>query len=69
MDFNGLVRTTISGKAITLQTYGSIWRAKRTAACRVTQSVYGCGMTSKKLLDGTGAHEACRDTSRAASHC
>jgi Cation/multidrug efflux pump len=28
MDFNGLVRTTISGKAITLQTYGSIWRQK-----------------------------------------
>ena len=34
MDFNGLVLITISGKAITWRTYGSIWRAKSTAACR-----------------------------------
>ena len=51
MDFNGLV-PSISGKAITWRTYGSIWRTS-TAACRATRSAYGCGMTSRKLPTGT----------------
>ena len=44
--------TTTSGRAMTWPTYGSIWRARRIAACRATRSACGCGMIFKPLPTG-----------------